>query len=40
MHLDKEQEKWAIFWYDLLSPVIHGEIEPDINNRYLKQLAK
>jgi len=39
MRLDKEQEKWAIFWCDLLSPVIYGEIEPELTNRFLKQLT-
>jgi len=38
--LDKEQEKWAIFWCDLLSPVIYDEIEPQLTNRFLKQLAR
>ena len=38
--MDKEQEKWAIFWCDLLSPVIYEEIDPDLTNRFLKQLAK
>ena len=38
--MDKEQEKWAIFWCDLLSPVIYEEIEPELTNRFLKQLAK
>jgi transposase InsO family protein len=37
--LDKEQEKWAIFWCDLLTPVIYEEIEPELTNRFLKQLA-
>jgi transposase InsO family protein len=37
--LDKEQEKWAIFWCDLLAPVIYEEIEPEATNRFLKQLA-
>lgn len=37
--MDKEQEKWAIFWCDLLSPVIYEEIEPELTNRFLKQLA-
>lgn len=37
--MDKEQEKWAIFWCDLLSPVIYEEIEPEQTNRFLKQLA-
>lgn len=39
MRLDKEQERWAIFWCDLLSPVIYGEIEAELTNRFLKQLA-
>ena len=38
--MDKEQEKWAIFWCDLLSPVIYEEIEPQLTNRFLKQLAQ
>ena len=37
--MDKEQEKWAIFWCDLLSPVIYGEIEAEATNRFLKQKA-
>ena len=37
--LDKEQEKWAIFWCDLLSPVIYDEIEPELTNQFLKQIA-
>ena len=38
--MNKEQEKWAIFWCDLLSPVIYGEIEPEATNQFLKQKAK
>ena len=37
--MDKEQEKWAIFWCDLLSPLIYEQIEPELTNRFLKQLA-
>jgi len=37
--LDIKQEKWAIFWCDLLSPVIYGEIEPELTHRFLKQIA-
>jgi putative transposase len=37
--LDKEQEKWAIFWCDLLSPLIYDEIEAGLTNRYLKELS-
>ncbi len=40
MRLDKEQEKWAIFWCDLLSPVIYGEIEPELTNQFFKQVAR
>ena len=38
--MDKEQEKWAIFWCDLLSPIIYDEIEAELTNRFLKQLAR
>jgi transposase InsO family protein len=37
--LKKEQEKWAIFWCDLLSPIIYDEIEPELTNRFLKEIA-
>ena len=37
--MDKEQEKWAIFWCDLLSPLIYDEIEAGLTNRYLKELT-
>jgi transposase InsO family protein len=35
--LDKEQEKWAIFWCDLF---IFGEIDKEATNRFLKDLAQ
>ena len=38
--MDKEQEKWAIFWCDLLSPLIYGEIDKEATNRFLKDLAE
>ena len=38
--MDKEQEKWAIFWCDLLSPLIFGQIDEQATNRFLKNLAK
>jgi len=38
--LNKDQEKWAIFWCDVLSPVIYGEIEPENAHQFLKTLAK
>ena len=37
--MDKEQEKWAIFWCDLLSPLIYDEIQAGLTNRYLKELT-
>ena len=37
--MDKEQEKWAIFWCDLLTPVIYGDIQPELTNRFLKATA-
>ena len=37
--MDKEQEKWAIFWCDLLSPVIYGDIEAELTNQFLKATA-
>ena len=38
--MDKEQEKWAIFWCDLLKPLIFGEIDEEATNRFLKDLAE
>ena len=38
--MDKEQEKWAIFWCELLTPVIYEEIEPELTNQFLRKLAK
>jgi hypothetical protein len=38
--LEKEQEKWAIFWCDLLSPVIYDEIQAELINRFLKELTQ
>lgn len=38
--MDKEQEKWAIFWCDLLSPLIYGEIDKEATSRFLKDLAE
>jgi len=38
--LDKEQEKWAIFWCDLLSALIFEQIDKPATNRFLKDLAQ
>ena len=37
--MDKKQEKWAIFWCDLLTPIIYEDIDPEATNRFLKILA-
>lgn len=33
------QEKWAIFWCSLLSPLLYGDIPPEETGRFLRQLA-
>jgi len=38
--MDKEQEKWAIFWCEMLTPVIYEEIEPELTHQFLRKLAK
>jgi len=38
--LDKAQEKWAIFWCDLLSEIIYDEIEPESTHQFLRKLAQ
>ena len=38
--MNQKDEKWAIFWCDLLAPVIYKEIEPEQVNQYLKQIAQ
>ena len=38
--MDKEQEKWAIFWCELLTPVIYDEIDPALTHRFLRKLAQ
>lgn len=37
--MDKKQEKWAIFWCDLLSAIIYEQIEPEQTHQMLKQIA-
>ncbi len=37
--MDQDQEKWAVFWCDLLTPIIYKEIEPGQTHSFLKQLA-
>jgi putative transposase len=38
--LDKKNEQWAVFWCDLLQPIIYEEISPEETNRYLKILSR
>lgn len=38
--MQNPEEKWALFWCDLLRPVIFGEIEPEEINQFLKHLAR
>lgn len=38
--MDNAEEKWAIFWCDLLSPVICQQIEPEAIDRFLKARDK
>ncbi len=37
--MNKTNEKWAIFWCDLLSPIIYGDIGEESTHRFLKELA-
>ena len=37
--MKKEEEKWAVFWCDLLGQIIYSEIEPELTHRHLGELA-
>ncbi len=37
--MEQEQEKWAIFWCDLLSPIIYSEIYPEQTHQKLNELS-
>lgn len=37
--MKQKEEKWAIFWCDLLSSIIYEEIEPEQNHQELKKLS-
>lgn len=37
--MDKNNEQWAVFWCDLLRPIIYSEISQEETHRYLKTLA-
>ena len=38
--MKEKEEKWALFWCDLLKPIIYGDIEQEQINQYLKGLAQ
>jgi hypothetical protein len=38
--MKEKEEKWALFWCDLLKPIIYGDIEQEQINQYLKELAQ
>ena len=33
------QEEWAVFWCNLMSPLLYGEIPPEEAGDFLRQLA-
>ena len=37
--MNRKHEEWAVFWCDLLSPIIYSEIEEELTHKYLKELA-
>lgn len=37
--MKEKEEKWALFWCDLLEPVISGEVEPEQTEALLKELS-
>ncbi|WP_169703976.1 hypothetical protein [Candidatus Kuenenia stuttgartiensis] len=39
MNYEIERRKWALFWCNLLHPVIFGEIEKEQTNLFLKKLC-
>jgi len=36
--MNQKQEKWAVFWCDLLAPIIYEEIEPAQTHSFLTHL--
>ncbi len=38
--MDKNNEQWAVFWCDLLRPIIYSQISPEETHRYLKTLTR
>ena len=38
--MNKKNENWAIFWCDLLRPILYSQVEPEGTHQYLKTLAQ
>lgn len=38
--MKKKEEKWALFWCDLLKPIIYEDIEQEQINQFLKELVQ
>ncbi len=38
--MNKIEEKWAVFWCELLKPLLYDEIEAQYANRFLKQVCQ
>ena len=37
--MPEREERWAVFWCSLLSPLLYGEIPPEEAGRFLNELA-
>jgi len=37
--MNQNQEKWAVFWCDLLSPIIYEDVPPELTHAFLKETA-
>lgn len=37
--MNKNEEKLAVFWCNLLAPILYDEIEPDLWNRYIQSVC-
>lgn len=38
--MNQKEEKWAIFWCDLLHPIIFGEIEEEGTHKFLVETSR
>lgn len=37
--MTNNEEKWAVFWCDLLNPIIYSDVEKELTSQILKQIA-